>query len=54
MRVLMASKALVVGAYHAKLESLGAQPEIELLALAPDSWWKRCGLTASPTPFICR
>ena len=38
MRVLMASKALVVGAYHAKLEALGAQPAIELLALAPDSW----------------
>ncbi len=38
MRVLMASKALVVGAYHAKLEALGAQPGIELLALAPESW----------------
>ena len=38
MKVLMASKALVVGAYHAKLEALGAQPEVELLALAPESW----------------
>ena len=27
MKILMASKALVVGAYHAKLEALGAQPE---------------------------
>ena len=34
----MASKALVMGAYHAKLEALGAQPEVDLLALAPDSW----------------
>ncbi|MCY4114275.1 MAG: glycosyltransferase family 4 protein [Chloroflexi bacterium] len=38
MKILMASKALVMGAYHAKLEALGAQPEVELLALAPDSW----------------
>lgn len=38
MKILMASKALVVGAYHAKLEALGAQPGIDLLALAPDSW----------------
>ena len=38
MNVLMASKALVLGAYHAKLEALGAQPEVELLALAPDAW----------------
>ena len=38
MRVLMASKALVVSAYHAKLEALGTQPGIELLALAPESW----------------
>lgn len=38
MKVLMASKALVMGAYHAKLEALGAQPGVELLALAPDSW----------------
>ena len=34
----MASKALVMGAYHAKLEALGAQPGVELLALAPDAW----------------
>ncbi|MDE2991979.1 MAG: glycosyltransferase family 4 protein [Chloroflexota bacterium] len=38
MKVLMASKALVMGAYHAKLVALGAQPGIELLALAPESW----------------
>lgn len=38
MKILMASKALVVGAYHAKLEALGAQPEVDLLALAPESW----------------
>ncbi|MCY3912938.1 MAG: glycosyltransferase family 4 protein [Chloroflexi bacterium] len=38
MKILMASKALVVGAYHAKLEALGAHPGIDLLALAPDSW----------------
>ena len=38
MKVLMASKALVMGAYHAKLEALGAQPGIDLLALAPESW----------------
>ena len=35
MRVLMASKALVVSAYHAKLEALGTQPGIELSPWLP-------------------
>ncbi len=34
----MASKALIVSTYHAKLEALGAHPDVELLALAPDAW----------------
>ena len=38
MRVLLASKALVVGAHHDKLRALGANPDIDLLAVAPDRW----------------
>ena len=34
----MASKALTVGAYHAKLVELAAHPDVELLAVAPDAW----------------
>ena len=52
----MASKALVVGAYHAKLEVLGAQPGIELYALAPDSWTEngRRQLAETVTPAAYR
>ena len=38
MRILMLSKALVVGAYHSKLARLAAQPDIDLIAVAPPSW----------------
>ena len=38
MRVLLASKALVVGAHHDKLRALGANPDLDLLAVAPDRW----------------
>jgi glycosyltransferase involved in cell wall biosynthesis len=38
MKVLMVSKALVVGAYQRKLEELAAQPDIELVTVVPESW----------------
>ncbi len=34
----MVSKALVVAAYHGKLVNLAAQPDLELLAVAPHAW----------------
>jgi glycosyltransferase involved in cell wall biosynthesis len=38
MRVLMLSKACIVGIYQRKLEHIAAQDDIELLTLVPPSW----------------
>ena len=38
MRVLMVSKALVVGTYQRKLEELASLPNVELLAVIPPEW----------------
>ena len=38
MRVVMLSKAIVVGAYQRKLEELARLPGLELIAVAPPSW----------------
>lgn len=38
MRVVMLSKACIVGAYQRKLEELARLPGIELVALVPPSW----------------
>jgi glycosyltransferase involved in cell wall biosynthesis len=38
MRVMLASKALVVGAYQGKLDALAALPDVELIAVVPPSW----------------
>jgi glycosyltransferase involved in cell wall biosynthesis len=38
MRVLMVSKALVVGTYQRKLEELASLPNMELLAVIPPEW----------------
>jgi glycosyltransferase involved in cell wall biosynthesis len=39
VRVLIASKALVVGAYHDKLAALAAEPEVDnLVAIVPPTW----------------
>ena len=38
MRIVMLSKALVVGTYQRKLEALAAIPGIELTAVVPPSW----------------
>jgi glycosyltransferase involved in cell wall biosynthesis len=38
MRVLMLSKALVVGAYQKKLEEMASQPGIELTVVVPPYW----------------
>jgi len=38
MRVVMISKALVIGAYHSKLKHLAARPQMELTAIVPPSW----------------
>src|SRR5882672_3072636 len=38
MRILMLSKACVVGAYQRKLEEIAAYPEIELTVAVPPEW----------------
>lgn len=38
MRVLMVSKALVVGTYQRKLEELARLPDVDLLAVIPPEW----------------
>jgi glycosyltransferase involved in cell wall biosynthesis len=38
VKVLMVSKALVVGAYQRKLEEIARRPEIELTVVLPDGW----------------
>jgi len=41
MRILMVSKALVVGMYQRKLEELAAEPDIELTVAVPPFWRER-------------
>jgi glycosyltransferase involved in cell wall biosynthesis len=43
MRVLMLSKALVVGPYQKKLEELARLPDLELLAVVPPHWRDAAG-----------
>src|SRR5690349_12006134 len=38
LRVLMISKALVVGAYQRKCEEIAAHPDIDLTVVVPRSW----------------
>lgn len=38
MRVLMVSKAMVVGAYQRKLEEIAALPDVDLTAVVPRTW----------------
>lgn len=38
MKLVMLSKALVVGAYQKKLEALARLPDVDLVALVPPSW----------------
>jgi len=38
MRVLMVSKACIVGSYQTKLEALARMPDVELSVLVPPSW----------------
>lgn len=38
LKVVMLSKALVVGAYHSKLAELAALPDIDLIAVVPPGW----------------
>jgi glycosyltransferase involved in cell wall biosynthesis len=38
MKVVMLSKALVVGAYQSKLEELASEPDIDLVCVVPPSW----------------
>src|SRR5919206_2235723 len=54
MRVLMASKILVVAAYRRKLEAIAAQAGVELIAVAPPAWREPGGrvirFEPGPTP----
>jgi glycosyltransferase involved in cell wall biosynthesis len=38
LRVVILSKALVVGVYHSKLRELAALPDVELTAIVPPAW----------------
>ena len=49
MRVVILSKALLVGAYQSKLAALGAYPDLEVIALVPPSWHDRRGRTTLET-----
>ncbi|HBY97892.1 MAG: glycosyltransferase family 4 protein [Ardenticatenaceae bacterium] len=44
MRILHVSKALVVGAYQAKMEALAALPDVELTVAVPPSWKDERGI----------
>ncbi len=51
MRVVMISKALVVGAYHSKLAELAARPNLDLIAIVPPAWRdERGSLSLERTP----
>jgi glycosyltransferase involved in cell wall biosynthesis len=54
MRVLMASKILVVAAYRRKLQEIAAQPGVSLIAVAPPVWREPGGrlihFEPGPTP----
>ena len=45
VRVLMVSKACLVGVYQRKLEEMAAYPEIQLTVAVPASWRDERGLT---------
>jgi glycosyltransferase involved in cell wall biosynthesis len=48
LKVILVSKALVVGAYQRKLEELARQPNLELIAVVPPLW--RDGMFGRATP----
>ncbi len=51
MRVLMLSKALLVGAYQSKLAAIARHDDVELLAIVPPSWDDPAGqVTLERTP----
>ena len=52
MRVVMVSKAVVVGAYQRKLEELARLPGVELTALAPPLWHDSRGETRLERTFV--
>ncbi len=45
MRVLMLSKACIVGVYQRKLEEIASEPGIELIVAVPPSWKDERGVT---------
>lgn len=45
MRILMVSKACIVGIYQRKLELIAQYPDIELRVLVPSSWQDERGIT---------
>lgn len=52
MRVLMLSKACIVGIYQKKLELIGQQPDITLRVLVPPAWRDERGLTQLERVFV--
>jgi len=46
VRVLLLSKAFVLGAYHSKLAAMAACPGLDLIAVVPPAWRDERGLTA--------
>ena len=52
MRIVMVSKAVIVGAYQRKLEELARLPGVELTALAPPIWRDSRGETRLERTFV--
>jgi glycosyltransferase involved in cell wall biosynthesis len=52
MRVLLLSKALVVGAYQRKLEEIAACPDVELTAAVPPAWRDERGLLSLERAYL--
>ena len=46
MRVLMLSKACLVGAYQTKLEEIAKHDDVELLVIVPPVWLDPAGAAA--------
>lgn len=53
MRVLMVSKALVVGSYQSKLQALASHPDVELTLVAPP-YWRDAGRVLRYEPLYTR
>lgn len=52
MRVLLISKAFVVGAYQRKLEAMAASPDLDLTVVVPPAWRAEHGVTVLERAYL--